>query len=58
MFALLTLIVLFVGVARSLGTNPGVARQLLERAEASAGSSPHHARELRQNAFAYLRVIR
>ena len=36
----------------------GVARQLMERAEASAGHDPHHAQELRDAACAYLRVVR
>jgi hypothetical protein len=37
---------------------PGVARQLMERAEASAGLDPQHAQELRDAACAYLRVVR
>jgi hypothetical protein len=37
---------------------PGVARSLLESAEADAGRNPHQAQELRQAAYAYLSVIR
>jgi hypothetical protein len=36
----------------------GVARQLMERAEARAGLDPQHAQELRDAACAYLRVVR
>lgn len=36
----------------------GVAHQLLERAEASAGRDPYRARELRDAARAYLSVVR
>ena len=36
----------------------GVAHQLLERAEASAGRDPHAAQELRRAARAYLSVVR
>ncbi len=36
----------------------GVARQLLERAEARAGRDPHAAQELRCAASAYLSVVR
>lgn len=35
-----------------------IPRQLLESAEARAGSNPRQARELRRNALAYLRVVR
>jgi hypothetical protein len=35
-----------------------VPRDLLERAEARAGTSPRHASELRRAALAYLRVVR
>jgi hypothetical protein len=36
----------------------GVARQLLERAQAGAGRDPHAAQELRSAASAYLSVVR
>lgn len=36
----------------------GVAHQLLERAEASAGRDPYRAQELRDAARAYLSVVR
>ncbi|HSI52732.1 MAG: hypothetical protein ACAH21_09375 [Ramlibacter sp.] len=46
----------------SFGRKPslsgGVARQLMETAEARAGSSPHQAEELRRAASAYLSVVR
>ena len=35
-----------------------IPRQLLESAEARAGSNSRQARELRGNALAYLRVVR
>jgi hypothetical protein len=46
----------------SLGAKPatqgGVARQLMETAEARAGSNPQQAQELRRAASAYLSVVR
>lgn len=36
----------------------GVAQNLMERAEAMAGSNPHQAAELRSAASAYLSVVR
>jgi hypothetical protein len=36
----------------------GVPRTLMESAEARAGTNPRQAHELRQAAFAYLRVVR
>ena len=36
----------------------GVAQNLMERAEAIAGSNPHQAAELRSAASAYLSVVR
>jgi hypothetical protein len=48
-------------IARFMSPAPapaGVARRLLESAEARAGHSPQQARELRRAAFAYLRVVR
>lgn len=55
---------LFAQIARFLPTAPaqaaagGVAHQLMESAEARAGSNPHQAQELRSAAFAYLSVVR
>ena len=52
---------LFAQLARLLATPPattGVARRLMESAEARAGTSPQQAQELRQSAYAYLRVVR
>lgn len=45
------------------GTQPvasrnGVAQQLMDRAEARAGLDPQQAQELRDAAYAYLRVVR
>lgn len=37
---------------------PGVARRLMESAEARAGTDPQQAEELRIAASAYLRVVR
>ena len=45
----------------SLGRKPasaGVAQQLMETAEARAGSNPQQAQELRRAASAYLSVVR
>ncbi len=36
----------------------GIAQQLMESADLRAGHSKHEAQELRDAAFAYLRVIR
>lgn len=36
----------------------GVAHQLMESADACAGTNPHDAQELREAASAYLRVVR
>ena len=44
--------------AQPVAEDNGVARQLMERAEARAGSNPFQAQELRDAACAYLRVIR
>ena len=54
---------LFAQIARFLPAAPapaadGVAHQLMESAEARAGSNPHQAQELRSAAFAYLSVVR
>jgi len=52
---------LFAQLARLLSVAPaatGVARRLMESAEARAGYSPQQAQELRHAACAYLRVVR
>lgn len=56
---------LFASIARLLTTAPAVlneeksfSRQLMDRADACAGTSPHHAQELREAAYAYLSVVR
>ena len=41
-----------------VGSNSGVAQDLLERAEADAGRNPAEAAELRDAARAYLSVVR
>ncbi|MDO9403746.1 MAG: hypothetical protein Q7T87_06935 [Polaromonas sp.] len=45
-------------VASTLVPVDGVARNLMERAEANAGRNPHQAQDLRNAACAYLSVIR
>jgi hypothetical protein len=48
-------------IARFLPADPapvGVARRLMESAEARAGHSPQQAQELRRAAYAYLSVVR
>jgi len=47
----------FSAIAASVPSN-GVARNLMERAEAGAGRNPHQAQELRGAARAYLSVVR
>ena len=53
---------LLAAIARYLNrpavSQAGVARKLMESAEARAGSDPHQAQELREAASAYLRVVR
>ena len=52
---------LFAQIARFVSPAPapaGVARRLMESAEARAGHSPEQAQELRRAAYAYLRVVR
>lgn len=44
--------------SRRSGVAQGVARNLMERAEAGAGRDPHQAQELRCAAYAYLSVVR
>ena len=55
---------LFAQIVRLLSPTPAVrdaaspAGQLMDRADACAGNSPHHAQELREAAYAYLSVVR
>lgn len=52
---------LLAAIARILPATPlpgGVARRLMESAEARAGTNPRQAQELRCAASAYLRVVR
>jgi hypothetical protein len=58
MYTLLAQIARFLPTARVEPVEEGVAYQLMERAEARAGSNPHQAQELRSAAFAYLSVVR
>jgi hypothetical protein len=58
MYALLAQIAHFFPVPAAPAEQGGVARQLLERAEARAGLDPQDAQALRGAAFAYLRVVR
>lgn len=58
-FLLFVLAVALFCISRPLtGKTVGLARQLMERAQARAGSDPHQAREMRTAALAYLSVIR
>jgi hypothetical protein len=57
----LAMYALFAQIARFLPAAPaqnGVARRLMESAEARAGTDPRQAQELRVAASAYLRVVR
>ena len=58
MYTLFSQIARFLPAFAPPATTGGVARKLLESAEARAGSSPQQAQELRQAAYAYLRVVR
>ena len=55
---------LFAQIARLLTSPTAVrdeanpARQLMDSADACAGTSPHHAQELREAAYAYISVVR
>ncbi|MDB5967234.1 MAG: hypothetical protein JWQ72_3734 [Polaromonas sp.] len=51
-------LMLFAPVAGTAQPADGVARQLMERAEAGAGRNPQEAQELRSAACAYLSVVR
>jgi len=48
----------FLPFSPALAPIHGVARNLMERAEARAGRNPHQAQELRGAARAYLSVVR
>ena len=58
MFRILSKIVSFMSSRNALAPASGVAHQLMERADASAGRDPHQAQELRGAARAFLSVIR
>ena len=58
MYALFSLIARFLPAFAPPLPTAGVARRLMESAEARAGSNPQQAQELRQAAYAYLRVVR
>jgi hypothetical protein len=58
MNTLLQQIARFLPSFRAVREDDGVAHQLMESAEACAGTNPHDAQELRQAASAYLRVVR
>ena len=58
MYSLLSQIARLFPVAHSAPEVSGVAQQLMERADACAGSQPFAAQELRDAAHAYLRVVR
>jgi len=59
MYLLLLLLAFLFAISRPLtGKTAGIARQLMERGQARAGSNPHQAREMRSAALAYLSVIR
>ncbi len=54
----------FAQIVRMFSIRPTVqksdnpAQQLMHSAGACVGNSPHHAQELREAAYAYLRVVR
>lgn len=58
MNTLLQYIARFLPSLRTVREDDGVAHQLMENAEACAGTNPHGAQELREAASAYLRVVR
>jgi hypothetical protein len=58
MHALFTQIAHLLPAAAPAALEAGVARKLMESAGARAGSDPWQARELRDAALAYLRVVR
>ena len=58
MVHILSKIVRFMSLNRDLAPASEVAHQLLEGAQARAGSHPYQAQELRSAARAYLSVVR
>ena len=58
MYAVFAQIARLFTAAQPAAENNEVAHQLMERAEARAGSNPYQAEELRAAARAYLSVIR
>jgi hypothetical protein len=58
MYTLLAQLARLVPAFAPANPHRSLARTLLETAEARAGSDPHEARELRDAAYAYLRVVR
>jgi hypothetical protein len=58
MNTLLNQIARFLPAFRNVREDDGVALQLMENADACAGTNPHDAQELREAAYAYLRVVR
>ena len=58
MFALFAPISRFFSATKPVASRNGVAQQLMDRAEARAGTDPQEAQELRGAAYAYLRVVR
>lgn len=58
MNTLLNQLARFLPTFRAPREDGGVAHQLMESADACAGTNPHDAQELREAASAYLRVVR
>ncbi len=58
MVRILSAISRFLTLPRGLSPASGVARHLMENAQARAGRHPHQAEELRLAASAYLSVVR
>lgn len=58
MFTLLNRIASYLPTIRAQREDDGFAHQLMESADACAGTNPHDAQELREAALAYLSVVR
>jgi hypothetical protein len=58
MYALIARVFRAIPIIKSASRQGGVPRALLESAEARAGFGDRQASELRQAAYAYLRVVR
>lgn len=58
MYTLFEQIARFLPSFRAASEEDGVAHQLMESADACAGTNPRDAQELREAASAYLRVVR